>query len=41
MYDLISRRAAIDKIRAERNKSSTPKEWRNGMDMAIFYLIYL
>ena len=41
MYDLISRRAAIDKIRAERNKSSTPKEWHDGMNMAIFCLIHL
>lgn len=41
MYDLISRRVAIDKIRAERNKSSTPKEWHDGMNMAIFYLTHL
>ena len=41
MYDLISRKAAIDRIRAERDKSATPKEWRDGMNMAIFCLIYL
>ena len=41
MYDLISRRAAIDMIRTERDKSATPKEWRDGMNIAIFCLIHL
>ena len=40
MYDLISRRAIIDVIKAERDKSTTPKEWHDGMNMAIFCLIH-
>lgn len=41
MYDLISRKAAIDMIRAERDKSIMPKEWHDGMNIAIFCLIHL
>lgn len=40
-YDYISRQKAIDVIRAERDKSTTPKEWHDGMNVAIFCLIHL